>query len=89
LVNQYKNGAKVSGYLYAKTEPVDYLFHSTVPTNNAGAEYELWLTFQWRFALPGVSGTATLNVYFHYTATTDSCPHIVQLARTPGVQPDC
>lgn len=85
IADDYKNGVKVSSYHYGKTEPVDYLYHSTVPVNNSGQQYELWITAQWRFSMPNASGTATLNVFFKYKAYTDSCPHAARraLSTTP------
>jgi hypothetical protein len=68
--NQYQSpSGRFTGYHDHHVEPVDYVYHSTVPVNTQGAGLQLSIGFTWKFRLPNLSGTANLLVVFNYTVT--------------------
>jgi hypothetical protein len=73
IADQYVNGVKNNSYhdshQGSNAKPVGAIYHSTMPTNNTGKEYELWITMTWRIDLGGETGTARCDVYFEYTAS--------------------
>jgi hypothetical protein len=67
----YRNSKRVSSYHDNHVEPVDYLFHSTLPDNTGGptVKYEVDIRMVWKWRLSNSSGTATLIAYSDYTVT--------------------
>ncbi len=69
-------------------EPVDYLFHSTVPVNNQGSALQLDMLLTWKWRLANSSGTAQLYATFNYSLYgPDGCG--VPNTATAIVTPDC
>jgi hypothetical protein len=81
----YANGALVKSYHDSHREAIDYLFHSTTPTNNGGVPYELASQYVWKWRLAKSSGAATLRAYLNDTVSGSTrCPRALG-----DVAPNC